>query len=203
MPRARKADADPLLLTRQSIIARLSNWDDQLKWQEFFETYWRLIYGVATRSGLREDEAQEVVQETCISVARNVASYDSKAGPFKGWLLQVTRWRINDQFRKRRPGRVTSDDSRLTGTVDRIADESASLDAAWEEEWKRNLLDAGISRLKRKVDAKQFQVFDCVAIKGWSASETSKQLGVNIAQVYLIKHRLKSMLKKEVAALEK
>ena len=98
---------------------------------------------------------------------------------------------------------MTSDDSRLTGTVDRIADPSDKMEAAWEEEWQRNLFDAAIAQLKRKVDAKQFQIFDCVAIKGWSALETSKQLGVNIAQVYLIKHRLKSMLKKEVLALDK
>ena len=203
MPRAKKAAADPLLLTRQSLIARLSNWDDQLKWQEFFETYWPLIYAVATRAGLREDEAQEVVQETCINVAKNIGRYDSKVGSFKSWLMTMTRWRINSQFRKRRTGRVTSDDSRLTGTVDRIADPSDKLEAAWEEEWQRNLFDAAIAQLKRKVDAKQFQIFDCVAIKGWSALETSKQLGVNIAQVYLIKHRLKSMLKKEVLALDK
>jgi hypothetical protein len=38
--------------------------------------------------------------------------------------------------------------------------------------------------------------------KGWSASKTAKTLGVNIAQVYLVKHRLKTMLKKELAALE-
>jgi RNA polymerase sigma factor (sigma-70 family) len=204
MPRARKDDADPLLLTRQSLIARLSNWNDQLKWQEFFETYWRLIYEVASKAGLREDEAQEVVQETCISVARNIASYDAKLGKFKSWLMNTTRWKINDQFRKRRPDhdrRARAETSR-TDTIDRLADSGKSMEETWEEEWQRNLLDAGIAQLKRKVDAKQFQIFDCVAIKGWSALETSKQLGVNIAQVYLVKHRLKSMLKKEIKSLE-
>ena len=92
---------DPMLATRQSLIARLNDWGDQRKWQEFFETYWQLIYSVAMRAGLRDDESQEVVQETCISVAKNVGGYDSKAGSFKSWLLQMARWRITDQFRKR------------------------------------------------------------------------------------------------------
>ena len=99
MPRALKND--PLLATRLSLIARLGNWDEQGKWQEFFEIYWRLIYGVACRAGMKDDEAQEVVQETCIAVAKNIARYDSKAGSFKAWLLQMTRWRITDQLRKR------------------------------------------------------------------------------------------------------
>ena len=72
----------------------------------------------------------------------------------------------------------------------------------WEEEWQRHVLDAALARLKRKVDAKHFQIFDCAVSKGWSASKTSKTLGVNIAQVYLVKHRLKGMLKKELEGLE-
>ena len=202
MPRPEKADADPLMATRQSLIVRLKNWDDQLKWQEFFETYWKLIYSVATRSGLRDDEAQEVVQETCISVARNIASYDAKLGSFKKWLLTTTRWRINDQFRRRSPGRPASANKRGTATIERIPDGAKTLDETWEDEWQNNLLAAGIARLKRKVDAKQFQIFDCVAIKGWSATDTAKRLSVNIATVYLTKHRLKSMLKKEIRSLE-
>ncbi len=203
MPRAPKADADPLIATRQSLIARLTNWDDQLRWQEFFETYWRLIYSVAKRAGLRDDESQEVVQETCISIARNIASYDPKLGPFKAWLLTTTRWRINDQFRRRKNEHHTPDDTRRTAAIERIPDCGKTLDETWEDEWQRNLLDAGIARLKRKVDAKQFQIFDCVAIKGWTAAETAKRLSVNLAQVYLTKHRLKSLLKKEIRSLEK
>ena len=33
--------------------------------------------------------------------------YDPKIGSFKGWLLNITRWRIADQFRKRKPGNVS------------------------------------------------------------------------------------------------
>ncbi len=195
----KKAAADPLLLTRQSLIARLTNWDDQLKWQEFFETYWKLIYTVASRAGLREDEAQEVVQETCINVAKNISRYDAKLGSFKAWLMTMTRWRINDQLRKRLRERLTP----TTSGIEEFADPEHKMEATWEEEWQHNLLDAAIAQLKRKVDAKQFQIFDCVAIKGWTAMETAKRLGVNIAQVYLIKHRLKSLLKKEVLSLDK
>ncbi len=203
MPRAPKNY--PMLATRLSLIARLGNWDEQGKWQEFFETYWQLIYGVACRAGMKDDEAQEVVQETCIAVAKNIARYDSKAGPFKAWLLQMTRWRITDQLRKRPKNRHVrrDDDTRLTATMDRIPGSGeAAFETVWEEEWQRHVLDSALARLKRKVDAKHFQIFDCAVSKGWSASKTAKTLGVNIAQVYLVKHRLKGMLKKELEGLE-
>jgi RNA polymerase sigma factor (sigma-70 family) len=200
-----RAPKDPLLVTRQSLIARLQNWDDQKRWQEFFETYSQLIYHVACRAGMRDDEAQEVLQETCIAVAKNVNRYDPKAGSFKSWLLQMTRWRIIDQVRRRPKNRAHRHDAdtRETGTLDRLpGDGEAAFETVWEEEWQRHVLDAAFSRMKSKVDAKHFQIFDCLVRKGWSTAQTAKTLKTNIAQVYLVKHRLKTLLKKELAALE-
>ena len=90
-----------LIATRRSLVDRLVNWDDQKRWQEFFDTYWKLIYSAARKSGLTDAEAQEVVQETVITVAKKIdkLKYDPAIGSFKGWLLQITRWRIADQLK--------------------------------------------------------------------------------------------------------
>ena len=61
-----------LVATRRSLVNRLANWDDQRRWQEFFDTYWKLIYSAARKSGLTDAEAQEVVQETVITVAKKI-----------------------------------------------------------------------------------------------------------------------------------
>lgn len=42
--------------TRKSLIARLENWEDQRTWDEFYQTYWKLIYSVGIKAGLRHDE---------------------------------------------------------------------------------------------------------------------------------------------------
>src|SRR5437867_7448085 len=96
-------DTDELLPTRRSLLTRLKQWDDQESWRDFFNTYWKLVYGVALKAGLSDAEAQEVVQETVISVAKQMQDfkYDPAVGSFKSWLLQLTRRRIVDQFRKR------------------------------------------------------------------------------------------------------
>ncbi len=87
--------------TRYSLLSRLQNWEDTGSWQEFFDTYWRLIYSVALNSGLTETEAQDVVQETIICVAKNIQKFkrDRKLGSFKAWLRNLTHWRIADQLR--------------------------------------------------------------------------------------------------------
>jgi RNA polymerase sigma factor (sigma-70 family) len=198
-----------LLATRRSLVERLADWGDQRRWQEFFDTYWKLIYSAARQSGLTDTEAQEVVQETVITVAKNIEKlkYDPTIGSFKGWLLQITRWRVADQFRKREPGNVKrprSADDHLTATIERVPDSRiVDLDAVWEAEWKENLFEAAIARVKKKVEPKQFQIFDCYVRKEWPAQKVAERLGVNIGQVYLARHRVGALLKKEVRALEK
>lgn len=197
------------IATRRSLVDRLANWDDRRRWQEFFDTYWKLIYSAARKSGLTDSEAQEVVQETVITVAKKIEKlkYDPAIGSFKGWLLQITRWRIADQFRKRQPGgtkSLRSIDDRLTGTIERLPDSQGDdIAALWEKEWQQTLFDAAIVRVKRKVEAKQFQIFDCYVRKEWPAQKVAEQLRVSVGQVYLARHRVSALLKKEIKALEK
>src|SRR4026207_1531260 len=91
--------------TRRSLLGRLKDWHDQDSWQEFSRIYQRLIFDTALKAGLTNVEAQEVVQETLLSVAKKIAgfNYDANVGSFRNWLLQITKRRIVDQFRKRRP----------------------------------------------------------------------------------------------------
>ncbi len=100
---ASKMPDDEPIPTRASMLQRLKDPADRTTWEEFHRTYRGLIHGVARRAGLNETEAEEVVQETLIAVAGKMPgfTYDPVKDSFKGWLLQITRWRIADQFRKR------------------------------------------------------------------------------------------------------
>lgn len=195
--------------TRKSLIARLDNWEDQRTWDEFYQTYWRLIYSVALKSGLRSEEAFDCVQETILSIAKQSKKklYDPAQGSFKTWLMNMTRWRINDQFRKRKKDTAMSggfgDEDRKTAIIDRVEDPNGDvLDRLWNTEWKKNLADAALARVKTQVTPKQYQIFDYYVIKQWEAKKVQDHLGVSMAQVYLAKHRVGSVLKKELAKLD-
>lgn len=194
-------DRDELIPTRWTLIGRLKDWDDQQSWREFFDTYWRLIYGVALKSGLTHAEAQDVVQETVISVSKNMKSFkaDPSFGSFKSWLLNLTRWRITDQLRKRghevHPAGPVSPDS-TSGThgtpfENRIPDLSGNqLDKIWEEEWERHLIDAALEKVKQQCSARHYQIFYLHAIKQVPPARIAETLSINVDQVYLVKHRL-------------
>lgn len=203
-------DCDSFLPTRRTLLSRLRNLDDQVSWQSFFDTYWKLIYRAAIQAGLTDDEAKDVVQETVLTVVRRIQEfkYDPALGSFKGWLLHTTRWRVLDHVRcrERHPAGASSgerENEPFGAHLEQIPDPaSAKLDAVWDTEWQQNLLDAAIQRVKRQVRPKHFQVFELYAVKQWPASRVAKTLNVNIAQVHLIKHRVGSLVKKEVQRLE-
>lgn len=206
--RLRNTVAEDPDATRSSLVRRLGNWDDHGGWQEFFDRYWKLIYAVAIKAGLTDAEAQDVVQETVVAVAKQMREdgYDRTRSSFKNWLCLITRRRIIDHFRRRsdvkqRP--LASDETNRTDTVARVPDPaSLELDSVWEEEWRKNLADAAIERVKEQVTAKQFQIFDLSVLKDLPVRDVTKILKVNAAQVYLARHRISALVKKEAARLE-
>ena len=202
------AKSPELIPTRASLLKRLPNWQDQTSWQEFFDTYWRLIYGVARQAGMNDVEAQDVVQETMVAVAKHMPTfkYDPKIGSFKTWLLNMTRWRIVDQLRKRAPVKEKrpQDTGTGTSTVEKMIDpKSQELDAAWDTEWERNLLQAAVGKIKKRVDPQKYQIFDFYVNKEWPADKVARTFGISVDQVYLAKHRITELLKEEVGRLEK
>ena len=196
-----------LLPTRYSLLSRLQNWGDQESWRVFFDTYWRLIYSVALKSGLTQTEAEEVVQETVICVAQNIQKFkrDRRLGSFKGWLCNLTRWRIADQLRKRtRPlqgerGEAVPKHQPLEEIAE-LADTTAGPD--WEHEWQAHLLKAAIQRVKQRVREEQYQLFDLYVTQEWPITRICQTLGASTIQVYLAKLRITRLLRKEVARLE-
>lgn len=200
---------DELIPTRQSLLLRLKDAEDHKSWQDFLNTYGPFIYGVAVKSGLTMVEAQEVVQETVICVSKKMPefTYDPKIGAFKGWLMRLTHWRIKDQLRKRlRDAAVIHSDETGTATalIERLPDPHGNeLERVWDDEWQKNVLDTALSRVKSKVSPKAYQIFDLCAMKRWPLQKVAQHLNVNIAQVYLARHRVGMLVQRQIKIIEK
>jgi RNA polymerase sigma factor (sigma-70 family) len=198
------------LATHASLLERLRDLEDQDSWQTFYITYRRLIFSFAVKHGLSGTEAEEVVQDTVITVARNLPEfrYDPQRCSFKTWLFNLTLWRIQDQLRKRRPEdssihRKPGETDR-TGTFERLPGLGGErLAALWEEEWKKDLLERALDKVRARVkDEKQFQIFDLYALQQWPARKVARSLGVSLARVYFCKHHISRLLSREIERLQ-
>ena len=200
---------DSFLPTRQSLLSRLRDCQDQEGWREFFDAYWRLIYNVARKTGLADAEAQDVVQDTFIYLSRRMPQfrYDAKRGSFKSWLRVVTRSRIAVHHRTQRPsapfireslaGAMHNEDS-LEELPDPAAD---ALDTVWQREWEAHLVNTAMRRVRSKVSSQQLLIFRLAALGELSLTQVAKKLGVSLAQVYLARHRVGRLFKREVHRL--
>ena len=196
---------DELIPTRRSLLVRLRNWDDQASWKDFFDTYWRLIYGVACKAGLGDAEAQDVVQEVVFSVVKYIPDfqYDPALGSFKSWLMQITRCRIADHFRTKRfecqgksfPREQPMDPSQIAAFADLGG---FDLEAAWNEEWERHILAAAMANVRQAANPEHYQIFYLHVFKGLPAREVAASLGVKLAKVYFAKYKVGNAVKKEV-----
>ena len=210
MSKLRSIDAaDEFLPTRRSLIERLRDLDDQPSWREFFDTYWKLIYGAAIKAGLNDQEAEDVVQETVIGVARQMPdfSYNPAVCSFKGWLMHVTRCRIADRFRRRRPQNVPLAMPRGADTTADTAlnfpDTAADvLETIWNEEWQKNIVDVAMERVRRRADPEHYQIFHLHAVKGLGVRDVARLTGASLPKVYVSYHRIAKLVKTEVRRLE-
>lgn len=201
------------LPTRHTLIGRLKGLEDQESWREFFDLYGKLIYGVARRRGLAHEEAQDVVQETVLSVARKIETFKPgrEVGSFKAWLGQLIRWRIVDQVRKRGRGEPLANalpprevgSTRTTSTRDRLPDPAGDqFQETWDAEWASAVVETAMARLKKRVRPKHYQIFQMHVLAERPVEEVAAAFGVRPAQVHLIKHRVSALLQKELAAVE-
>jgi RNA polymerase sigma-70 factor (ECF subfamily) len=69
-------------------------------------------------------------------------------------------------------------------------------------DWKKNLAEAALARIRARVDPQKYQLFDFYVNKEWPAAKVAERFGVSVNQVYLARHRLTALLKEEIQRLE-
>ena len=204
-----KQSSDPLS-TSSSLLRGLKDWNNQEIWRRFFETYGGFIFNMASKCGLTPTEAEDVRQDIILSVMKSMKhfEYNRDRGSFKGWLIQLTRWRIADQLNKRDfcldHGRATSPTRDGTATVERCADPAKpEFEKLSDLSYESNLLRSAARNLQPKIDPKHFEIFELVFFKQWPVAKVAAHVGVSVGLVYLTKHRVRNLMKKEVLRLRK
>ena len=75
------------------------------------------------------------------------------------------------------------------------------LASLWQGENAGQRIAAALAQIKKRVSPRQYQVFDLCVLKQWPVSKVSRMLGITEAQASLAKHRVGSLLRKEIERL--
>jgi RNA polymerase sigma-70 factor (ECF subfamily) len=184
------------LPTRASLLSRLNAADEDGSWREFFDLYWKLIYNAARKKGLSAPEAEDVVQETMITLMKELPGfkYDRAKGTFKGWLMTLTYRRISDLLRKRR------DQASMSEVLEMAAD--SEFERAWSEEWRQNLIDTAVRRVRERTSPHSFQVYSLNILQKKGPRATARILNMSVAGVYMASFKVGNLIKSEIQKLK-
>jgi RNA polymerase sigma factor (sigma-70 family) len=202
------AQQPDLLPTRETLLSRLRDLDDNSSWREFFDLYWKLVFNLARKTGLSEAAAQDIVQETFIALSKQLPEfrYDRGRGSFKSWMLQITRSKIVDAIRrahyKHQDQRLPREEALTPSLLENQGPTAPALDSLWEAEWRAHLLETAMARLKEVADARQFQMFYLHVMKNIPALKVARRFEAKLPEVYFAKYKLSARLKKEILRLE-
>lgn len=197
-------DSISLYKTRESLLLRLKDQEDGSSWREFYTIYGRMIFGFALRFNLSHAEAEDIVQEVCIKVFRQILAFDysPEQGRFRGWLKTVTRHAVIDFIRRRDRRRNTSAQYRQHAEI-LMEEKDVEDDEVWRMEWEKALLETALERVYERVGARCQKVFKLFVIKRLPASEVAAMLGIEANAVYACKHRILKYIREEVEILQK
>lgn len=120
-----------------------------------------------------EEDVQDLVQETLISVHTRRASYD-RDRPFTAWLYAVARHRMIDQFRRRKVALGIEDVDDILAAEGFEAAVSARLD---------------VDHLLSRLSPKQARAIRDIHIEGKSVAEAAVGAGLGESDVKVSVHR--------------
>lgn len=188
--------------TNESLLLRLKEGEDGRAWREFYEIYGRLIFGYSLHFDISHAEAEDVVQEVCIKVFRQIVRFDysPERGRFRGWLKTITRNAVIDYLRRNQRRRQTSMEYRKQ-VEQELEAEAAEDDKIWRLEWEKAIYEAALERVRKRVGEATFDVFQRYVLADQSTTEVAEETTLDANAIYAVKHRMLRYIRQEVAVI--
>jgi RNA polymerase sigma-70 factor (ECF subfamily) len=185
-----------------SLLARLRHVpSNEAAWDEFVEQYGRHIYRWCRYWRLQDADANDVVQDVLLKLARTLSdfAYDPRSS-FRGWLKTVAHHAWRDFANAQRRAAAVADDH----TWERLQSMEARDDLIQrlEEAFDFELLEAAKARVRVRVAPHTWEAFRLAAVDCVPVAEVAARVRMQIAMVYVAKSKVQKMLREEIRKLE-
>lgn len=182
--------ADNFLLTRQTLLLRLRDPEDQRAWEEFAEIYTPLLCAYCRKRELKPEDTADVVQEVMrsVSLAMGEFRYNPEKGRFKAWLFTAVRRALHRHFRKQSRRPIPATASQLIWHMDRQP--TVEETDEWERDYRRRLLAWAMEKVRPEFGERIWRAFELTAVEGKSIDDAADDLGMTRNAVSIAKFRV-------------
>jgi RNA polymerase sigma-70 factor (ECF subfamily) len=190
--------------TRASLILRIADARNARAWDEFARLYQPVVYRLARRRGFQHADAEELVQEAMLAVARAVEGWvpDPERGRFRDWLQKIAR-NLMINFLTRRKHQVWgSGDSGMRRRLEAECDPDAAVSQMFEVEYRHEMFRCAAEQVRGDVQENTWQAFWLSTVDDMPALEVARRLGMSIGSVYIARSRVMARLREEVRRMQ-
>jgi RNA polymerase sigma-70 factor (ECF subfamily) len=182
--------------TPVSLLARMRQPANQDAWRRFVRIYTPLLHYWAQRTGLPLQDADDLVQEVFLVLAREMPRFDyDPQRSFRGWLRTVAVNQWNALRRHRQIPAQPLADVEPAGTD---ADPGELLAGA---EFEQMVYRRALDIMQADFPGATWQACKAVVVDGKSAAEAAQELGMTIGAVRAARFRVLARLREELAGL--
>lgn len=185
--------------TRSSVLKAVADTANEAAWQRLFDLYAGFIFSIARSKGLRNEDADDIVQVVFADLARKLPTfrYDRAKGRFRSYLTGLVYWRIMDRLRS---GKRDADFKAAFQEEAKAATTSAD-EAFAEQEWRAAALEEALRRIKSGVRPEHYAAFVASSVEGQDTDTVLRLYGLSRDNLYQIRKRLTVKLREAVAAV--
>ncbi len=186
--------------TRASLIVRLADAQNEEAWHEFVRLYEPVVYRLARRRGFQHADAEELVQEVMLAIARAAEGWvpDPQRGRFRTWLHRIAR-NLMVNFLTRRKHQVWgTGKSDVQQMLEAESDPQSAVTQLFEVEYRRETFRWAASQVEREVKGTTWQAFWLSTIDDLPAAEVASRLKISVGSVYIARSRVMARLRRLV-----
>ena len=189
--------------TQESLIALLGRGGNQLAWEKFSELYRPVFYRLARSGGLQDADAQDVVQQVLLSIARSIGHWHKKESDvrFRGWLHRIARNALLNTLTRQPKDRPVGGSSANFSLANQV-DVNGLSEHEFEAEYRRALYQRAAKVARHEFEQSSWQAFELCAVSSQSPEAVARQLGKSLGSVYAAKSRVMRRLRELVKKYE-
>lgn len=188
--------------TRQTLLYKLIDSNDEKSWDEFVQLYEGYIYVVLRSLGVNINTAEDLLQDVLLKVWKSLPNYEYREGQctFRTWLCLVIKSVAYNYFRKKS---TKNNDKNLAydetlHKLDSITE--PEIDKIAELEWKSYISNMAWKNVQSEFAPRTVEIFEA-SLNEASNKTLAEQFDTSESSIRVYKSRVKKVLLKEMARL--
>ncbi len=176
-------------------LIRATRQGDRESFKRLYDLYARKVLNFAFRLMGSREAAEEVTQETFISVFKNIGKLQ-KISRFEPWLFMIARNFVYQAFRKNKRSFISTDE---TDEDDRQIIRLESEDDDPEADLLKGELRHVAMDIIQSLDIKYREVFVLAVLEGYSYKDVAEMLGRKVQSVKTDIHRARLQIRDKLS----